>query len=268
VHYTIYGMYRRPDLLTLPAGMRTYRGRPIVTDMEFPALTSLALRGRIVALPALLRASRCHMNSAFHREQKTLTGFDKVVLGVGTRLGVLRRVLGASLPAGEKVHLLGVALANFAHGNLERPTDYTSITRMVQREARMLRRTAAERAHLVARLKRDVSLLRRQAGLPVPSALEAVADSDAAGDQADAPSRARELIEVLRAIVRAPSDRQVEALQALYAECARLRPLCDESLRTIERLHNEAAHLMRMTAARSGVSEPLAIEVDEPRQVG
>jgi glycosyltransferase involved in cell wall biosynthesis len=259
VHYVIYGMYRREQLLTMPLEGRTYRRMPIVTDMEFAALTALAIQGRIVALPALLRASRCRSSSSFHREQQTLRGVDKLILGLRTRCAILGTVLRSGLHGSEKAGLLRVALDNFLHGNFERPTDYTYIVKLVDREVRMLRRTAAERGRLVRRLETDLHHLRRRAGLPELFPREKTAAVDPTLEEDDGPSRLRELRDLLRAQFRPPGSEQTARLAALYAECARLRPLCDERLRTIERLHAEAEALLSTSGpAESGPAKAVS----------
>ena len=73
VYFCIYGVYRRDVLQTVAIGDRRYKGRLIASDNENPILAAVATRGRILALPALLRSYRFHHRSTWHTDQDALS---------------------------------------------------------------------------------------------------------------------------------------------------------------------------------------------------
>jgi len=155
IYFAIYGVFRREVLLTVPLTERWYRGRRVSLDMENPILAALATRGRIVALPELLRSFRHHASSTWHVDQDRLSGLDRFVLGLGMKGRILRIALGGSLPLGQKFGLVGTALANFFRHVVSAPTDYKSQIKQLKKEIRMLRLTCEERLELINRLHAD-----------------------------------------------------------------------------------------------------------------
>jgi glycosyltransferase involved in cell wall biosynthesis len=81
-HFVIYGVYRREALLRTPEGRR-YRGRDVVTDLEFLLLSALCRHGRIVAVPQVMRTYRGRSDSAGVRQYDDFTALDHLILAFG-----------------------------------------------------------------------------------------------------------------------------------------------------------------------------------------
>lgn len=147
--WAIYGMYRREALLELPFRTRYYRNQPVMVGFEYPILTGLAARGRIVALPEILRNFRMSPVSHGSRELVMFSPFDRMLLGFGTKFGILKNAWRTSLPISEKLDLLAVAAGNFAIHNLSRPNDYSGQIVRLHAELAMLERVAEKRLRLI-----------------------------------------------------------------------------------------------------------------------
>src|SRR5262249_38068838 len=111
VHF-VYGVFRRQALQGVSLGARKYRGRRIAMDMEYPILTALATRGRIVALPDVLRTYRFSPESTGFREYGTYTGLDKFLLALQMKTYLLHTAWNLSLPVMEKAELLALTFRN------------------------------------------------------------------------------------------------------------------------------------------------------------
>jgi glycosyltransferase involved in cell wall biosynthesis len=155
VYFAIYGVFRREVLANVPIRDRSYKGRIVATDNENPILAAVAARGRMVAVPELLRSYRYHHQSTWHTDQDALSWLDKFLLRIGMKWRIFRIALGAPLPLGKKLGLLRVTLANFVRHVFSAPTDPKAQIRELKQEILMLRRTCAERLEVMNRLNTD-----------------------------------------------------------------------------------------------------------------
>jgi hypothetical protein len=171
VYFAIYGVYRRDVLQTVPIRERWYKGRRVALDMENPILAEVAVRGRILALPGLLRSYRQRDRSSWHADMDRLTAWDKFVLGVGMKATILRIALGAPLPARARLGLARVAAGNFFRHVFGPPTDYKAQLKALRRQIRTLQRDCDERLEIIRRLEaeRDALLARPAAAVAGPA---------------------------------------------------------------------------------------------------
>ena len=161
--FAIYGVYRRNALEGISFAGRHYRGRPVVTHMEWPVLLPLLERGRIVALPEVLRVYRCNVESSWFRESARLTGFDQMLLNLHMKGYLLKMACRTSLPLNEKLAVIGQTLRNFLKFTL----------RTERGEAQRLRVAAHERLQAIRSLRREIDRRRdllRQQGCEIPFA--------------------------------------------------------------------------------------------------
>jgi glycosyltransferase involved in cell wall biosynthesis len=152
-HFVIYGVYRRQTLLATPLGGRRYRGRDVVTDMEFPLLASLCRHGRIVALPAVLRGYRTRHDSAGVRQHDEFSGFDHFLLALGMKATLLRAALRVEAPLPEKAELVRLTLGNFLRAPLGRRPEIWRAIGVLRREIAMLREVCDERLEAIRRME-------------------------------------------------------------------------------------------------------------------
>jgi glycosyltransferase involved in cell wall biosynthesis len=119
---TYYGVYRREVARRMVLRERRRRGEPRLLWFEFAALASVAVQGRIVALPPVLRAWRWHPASTGYREYTRFDARTRAREAARARLGLLPLVLRARLPRRDKLALAGVAVRGAIAGWWGTPT--------------------------------------------------------------------------------------------------------------------------------------------------
>jgi glycosyltransferase involved in cell wall biosynthesis len=243
--FAVYGMARRDVLAAAPFGGRVYRGHYAVTHMEYPILVAVLKQSRIVALPDVLRAYRRNPESAYHREADRMSGLDFMLLGLQTKVMLLREALALRLPADEKRRLLRVVLRNFLPRTV----------RSRHSEARLLRIAAEERRALIVRLREVVEERRQivmQHGLlPVvlsgrqtqPIADDLVAPQAPEVPRSPSPQWTRPVRDAVESMVDffcAPGPSRQATRRQDVLEGFALRQLCEDRLAEIHRLTAEA----------------------------
>jgi hypothetical protein len=113
---TYYGVYRREVARRMVLRERRRRGEPLLLWFEFAALASVAVQGRIVALPPVLRAWRWHPASAGYHEYTRVDARTRTREAARARLALLPLVLRAGLPLGHKLTLALAAMRGAAAG--------------------------------------------------------------------------------------------------------------------------------------------------------
>jgi glycosyltransferase involved in cell wall biosynthesis len=164
IYFAIYGVYRRDVLRQVPMRERWYKGRRVSLDLENPILAEVAVRGRIIALPELLRSYRQNDRSSWHQDMDRLTAWDKFVLGVGMKGTILGIALAAPLPFRARLGLAGVALGNFFRHVFGPPTDYKAQLKALRKQIRTLQRDCDERLDIIRRLEAERAAARSAAG--------------------------------------------------------------------------------------------------------
>jgi glycosyltransferase involved in cell wall biosynthesis len=160
--YLLYGMYRRAAMPDVRGLVRDLPSRDLVSGFsELWLLSWIAVRGRIVALPDLLRTYRVHDASASARYLGALPR-QHVRRRLRSRLLILRHALDAPLPWTERAELAVAAAGNFLR-DLRRPRgDPRRVIRELRREIAMLRRTCDERLALIERLDAECRARQRR----------------------------------------------------------------------------------------------------------
>lgn len=159
--YAIYSMFRSDVLARTPMRPRRYRGSLNPAWWEMPVLSTLAGYGRIVALPTYLRTFRWLNTSAGWQTYQMAPAFDLFVLGLWTKLLLLRVALTVPLPMHQKYALVRTTLDNFFRANLSRPMDVPNLIAERYGEYVQLRQTARERAELIRSLVSQIERWRR-----------------------------------------------------------------------------------------------------------
>ena len=158
--YLLYGMFRRPGMPDVRSQVRDLPSRDLVSGFtEFAILSLVAGRGRIVALPDILRTYRVHDGSASARFMDALP--RRILLRrLASKARIVRHALEAPLPWRERAEL-AVAAAGVLFRELRRPpADPRRVIQELRREIALLRRTCDERLELIERL--DAECKRRQ----------------------------------------------------------------------------------------------------------
>lgn len=111
IFFSIYGLYkteilRRCDIRTM-AGWRGF-----VTNGEVPFLAQVAILGRIVAIPEVLKIYRRHPDSAYHKENNRLSKLDAFMLRLFIRVRLCRIAVMIDAPIIVKMSLLHMILAS------------------------------------------------------------------------------------------------------------------------------------------------------------
>jgi glycosyltransferase involved in cell wall biosynthesis len=156
MYYVFYGVYRRTALLSAPLLPRTYRGRPVIRLIEFPVLTALAARGRIVALERPRRQYQTRHDSSAVVENMQMSNLYRLWLSLQTRGLLLRRALAVRDRPRQRAELIATTLRNFLVLSVGRDGSYRAQRRELRRELSMLRSVAEERLDLLERYPRPL----------------------------------------------------------------------------------------------------------------
>ena len=258
----IYGMFRRAELARIPMITRSYRGRPSSAWWEMPVLAMLTGRGRIVSISTALRTKRSATGSDGWRTYQMSAPFDLFVLGMRTKLLLLRSAWHLPIPHRERAILLELTLQNLFRSNVRRPHDPRSLIDERRRELAVLQRVSRERASLIGSLRREIAerlaILREHSreinvhrdGMGEIDIVErggtvygqTFTNRDDLSRALDRYDRSGEsLIDFFR-----PAPEWVLALcQRLNREIGSTRRMCEEQLDTINRLHMQADSILR-----------------------
>jgi glycosyltransferase involved in cell wall biosynthesis len=247
---TVYGVFRREQLLGVRFPEWTYRSRPHIFCWEMDVLTELSGSGRIVALPECLRSYRLASASVGKQIGESVSSFDLLVLGLRMKLILLRRALRQ--PAGrlERVMLLGTVAGNLFRANFRQPYDHRTVLHQREKELALLRQTAADRAELITYLKgeiaarQDIVISKGFAG-PETNAPEAGEDAglrlpEGLGSPAAGPPNP------LAGFFQPLDAQQVRRLYELNEQIGKLRLLCERQAARIETLSSEAERWLRL----------------------
>jgi glycosyltransferase involved in cell wall biosynthesis len=150
--YLLYGMFRRPAMPDVRSEVRDLPSRDLVSGFtEYAILSLVAARGRIVALPDILRTYRMHDGSASVRFTDALP--RRILLRrLSARARLLRHALEATLPWGERAELAVAAAGTLVQAFRRQPADPRRVVQELRREIAMLRHTCDERLRLIERL--------------------------------------------------------------------------------------------------------------------
>lgn len=267
VAFSVYGTFRREALDGVSFAGRTHRGQPVVFHLEYPILVPVSARGRIVALPEVLRTYRRSYDSAYHRERDRLSGLDYAWLGLQTKWFLLRSAWQLPVARTERISLVVRALGNFLVLGL----------RTERGEARRLRAVVEERRRAILSLRAAIEerreIVRRHGWGPVAT-LEPAAPSIPRTEPGDRPAPTwwpgwleplRDAVEALRIgdAFSAPSERRRAEWRQEVTDLYVLRRTCAEHLEEIERLTREAEGY-RVILESAGRRAPGATATGEP----
>jgi hypothetical protein len=267
--YAIYSMFRSDALARTPMHQRRYRGKLNPAWWEMPFLSTLAGYGRIVALPMHLRTFRWVNTSAGWRTYQMAPAFDLFILGLWTKLLLLRVALSVPLPIFDRWALVQATIENFFRANFSRPMDVPNLIVERQREYLRLRQTARERAELIRSLVGQIEERR----LTVPAsavdagrwnALVREARLVAEGVEPDLRQLDQRLARFEHAkpvfweFFQATPQWQLSLCEDINRAVGMIRTLCDERVDLVERLHSYAETLQETaTLAREQDYEAL-----------
>ena len=257
--YAIYSMFRRDALARTPMIQRRYRGKLNPAWWEMPFLSTLAGYGRIVALPMHLRTFRWLNTSVGWRTYQQAPAIDLLMLGLWTKLLLLRVALTVPLSILDRCALVQTTIENFFRANLRRPMDVPSLIDERHREYLRLCQTARERAHLVRSLVEEIEQRRRT--VPSSAADEsqwaalvreaASADGRVEPDFGQIDQRLawfKGASQPFWAFFQSTPQWQLTLCEDVSRAVGQLRALCDERVALVERLHAYAECLQEVAA--------------------
>jgi glycosyltransferase involved in cell wall biosynthesis len=248
---TIYGVFRRDELLRVPFPEWTYKSKPHIFCWEMDVLTSLSAVGRIVALPECLRSYRLASASVGRQIGESVSSFDLLVLGMRMKLILLRRALRMPLGPLERITLLGTTARNLFRANFRQPYDHRTVLQQRERELNLLEKTAAERAGLLEFLRGEIAARREiviSKGLAGPEEGPLTPGAGDAGSQAPEPpasvpgARRNPVIDFFTPL----SEQQVRRLYELNERIGALRLLCERQAADIDLLSTEADRWLKL----------------------
>ena len=248
---TIYGVFRREQLLAVPFPEWTYKSKPHIFCWEMDVLTELSARGRIVALPDGLRSYRLASASVGKQIGESVSSFDLLLLGMRMKLILLRRALHQ--PAGrlERVLLMSTTVANLFRANFRQPYDHRTVLRQRERELALLEKTAAERADLVEFLRGEIAARRQiviSKGLAGPESERPIPDAVGADARepepalADPGGRRNPVVDFFTPL----SEQQVRRLYRLNERIGAMRLVCERQAADIDLLSKEADRWLKL----------------------
>jgi hypothetical protein len=272
----IFAVFRRETLTRVPPRSRAFRGRLTPYYWEMPVLAALCGYGRIVALPRCLRTFRMAPTTLGQRLGQETSPFDLVLLGLGTKLRLLRCAWRSPLPLLDRLDLSRTAFANLFRANVGQPVNLRWTLRKRQQGLAVLRASALERSAHIRVLRAEIE--RRRAIVRAAGRDPGVADDDRQGDgsqgdrsqgdgsqgdggllaasfgpadtSTDRPVQyGRRRVGSLLDLFRPPSAREVAAYYQVNKDYVNARKHCDDQLSTIEHLHHQAESLLDVIRA-------------------
>lgn len=263
-----HGIFRREQLIEIPIPERTRTGRPHVFNWEIDVLTTMACRGRLVALPEALRTYRSAASSTARQMGRSVSPFDVLLLDLETKLVLLLRALGAPGGVADRLGLAGTALGNFTRNTFRRRFDYRFEIREAERELAALRRASGERAALLDFLHQEIGARRSLVAAggdevpPVEQRRRAGADPEAAPAPPSAP---KPFSTPWARFFRPPSPELVRWFGEVTDQLADWRRRCQVQLEEIRVAEAEAVALLAQLEAGAGEtsdSPPVATSIE------
>jgi glycosyltransferase involved in cell wall biosynthesis len=161
--YAQYGVFRREAMADVRSLVVAAPAGGLITALpESAFLTTAALRGRVVALPALLRTYRFHPDSTAKRYLEAVSARAEWTRRFRRNRATLRCALTAPVPPLERARLVAVALGNFVRDRSRPAADPRRQIRELKRELLALRRAAEEQRAVIARLTAERDAARRE----------------------------------------------------------------------------------------------------------
>jgi hypothetical protein len=241
---TIYGVFRRKELLDVPFPDWTYRSKPHIFCWEMDVLTTLSGRGRVVALPECLRSYRLASASVGKQIGESVSSFDLLLLGMRMKLSLGKKAL--KQPAGrlERAMLLATVAGNLFRANFRQPYDHRTVLNQREKELALLRQTADERAELLGFLRGEIAARREiviSKGLAGPETGRFSTGEAADLQTADVPPitpprRRNPVIDFFTPL----SAQQVRRLYELNEQIGAFRLICERQAADIDILSLEA----------------------------
>lgn len=248
---TIYGVFRRDELLKVPFPEWTYKSKPHIFCWEMDVLTTLSGRGRIVSLPDCLRSYRLASASVGKQIGESVSSFDLLILGMRMKLILLRRALQIPLGRLERISLLGTVTGNLLRANFRQPYDHRTVLHQRESELALLEKTAAERADLLEFLRGEIDARREiviSKGLAGPEEEPLTAGAVGVGPRVPEPppavpaARRSPVVDFFKPL----SEQQVRRLYELNKRIGALRMVCERQAADIELLSSEADRWLKL----------------------
>jgi glycosyltransferase involved in cell wall biosynthesis len=150
--YLVYGLFRRSAMPDLRRLVWDLPSRDLVSGFsELWILSWIAVRGRIVTLPDILRTCRTHDASASARYATALPR-DASRRRLRSAARTFRQALDSPLPWTERAELAAAAAGNFLRALRGSPGDPRRVIKELRHEIALLRRVCDERLALIERL--------------------------------------------------------------------------------------------------------------------
>ena len=156
--HLVYGMFRRAAMPDMRRLVRPRSDELISAFSESWVVTWIGARGRIVALPDILRTYRMHDMSASSRFVAMPRRQRWRLRACAT---LLRHAIEAPLPWRERLELAGVAAGNFLQIVRGLPSDPQRLIKQLRREVVMLRQVCDERVAVIQRLDAECKARQR-----------------------------------------------------------------------------------------------------------
>jgi hypothetical protein len=170
LYYSLFGLFRRQVLATVPVGIDRHRGQPVLYLWELPFLGRIATLGKIVALPRVLRSVRQHPESLGCRVNFGQTFAECRSLEAHAKRVLLWIAMTARLPLLEKAELILTSVASLFRSSrlvanlADQVMHYRAVASQQQRRIAALQRTATARSDLLVRIDSEINALQTQLG--------------------------------------------------------------------------------------------------------
>ncbi len=109
IFFAIYGVYRTNILRSCSLHMKTWRH--LIFATEVPFLAQIAVKGKIVSIPGLLKLYRSHTDSSYIKERSRVRHVDRFIRGAQIRLQLVNIASSSNLDLQSK---FGLIAANFS----------------------------------------------------------------------------------------------------------------------------------------------------------
>jgi glycosyltransferase involved in cell wall biosynthesis len=120
IFFCVYGMFQTEALRNTMALPRA-AWKEFYTNGEVPFLAKVAMQGRIVAVPNLLKYYRSHKDSFYVREVAKINFVDRFCLRTMIRKRLLEVILSSTLPASERLICIGIVLFDAVKAGIKAP---------------------------------------------------------------------------------------------------------------------------------------------------
>lgn len=109
IFFCVYGIFQT-DVLRNATSLLSAAWHDFYTNVEVPFLAKVAMQGRIVAVPHLLKYYRSHNDSFYVRETINVNFVDRFCIRTMVRVRLLEVILLSTLPASERLLCIGIVL--------------------------------------------------------------------------------------------------------------------------------------------------------------